>query len=188
MANISQFADIWMSLMVSCSHFSIIPTDPPMRWDDHPAHNQKPINTSFPLLFLSNTHDPVTPLAAGVKMAGKFVDAGLIESKSQGHCSISMVSLCTVRKIGQYFEDGLVPPSPRKGDWTRCEADEWPWKPFRRDRWMEERKGIAGDGITDDFNVQRKLAEQRREMERVDAWRNIGFGWNEFMHTRGLFL
>ena len=188
MANVSQFADVWMGTMIGCSHWNVEATDPPMRWDNHPSHRQKPINTSFPLLFLSNTHDPVTPLEAGVKMAGKFVDAGLVESMSQGHCSIATVSLCMMRKIRQYFEDGVVPPSPRKGEWTRCEADEWPWKPFQGDRWMEERMGVAGDEMTDDLTVQRKLVEQRREIERADAWRDVGFGLSEFMHTMGLPL
>lgn len=60
-----------------------------MNWDDHPAHKSKPIKTSFPLLFLSNTLDPVTPLSAAIKMSQKFVDAGLVEQKAMGHCTIS---------------------------------------------------------------------------------------------------
>jgi hypothetical protein len=108
-----------------------------MPWD--PAHKQKPIKTSFPVLFISNTADPVTPLHAGVKMAQKFVDAGLIEQKSMGHCSLSAVSRCTTQKIAAYFTQGKVPPHPVKsgngrelvdGKWDKCEADEWPFHPF----------------------------------------------------------
>jgi hypothetical protein len=116
MANTSSFADVWMSLMVGCDAWPIESKDPPMRWDDHPAKNPKPIKTSFPVLFVSNTADPVTPLYAGVKMAQKFVDAGLIEQKSEGHCSLAAVSLCTTKKIQAYFLDGKVPPHPVTSD------------------------------------------------------------------------
>lgn len=187
MANVSMFADVWMGIMIGCSHFSIVPTDPPMRWDNHPSHRQSPINTSFPLLFVSNTGDPVTPLEAGVKMAGKFVDAGLVESVSEGHCSLSTVSFCTMRKIREYFEDGIVPPAPKKGEWTRCEADEWPWKPFEGKKWMVEQemkiRELAGTA-----DVEGQMKELRNELKRVEAWREVQEGAQEFMRSRGLFL
>jgi hypothetical protein len=132
MSSISSWSDVWMTLMVGCDAFGIETKDPPMRWDDNPAHKLKPIKTSFPLLFLSNSADPVTPLRAGVKMAKKFVDAGLIEQKSEGHCSISAASNCTVAKVRAYFSEGKVPPPPiqggkgrelKDGKWDRCEAD-----------------------------------------------------------------
>jgi len=120
--------------MVGCDAWPIESKDPPMRWDDHPAKNPKPIKTSFPVLFVSNTADPVTPLYAGVKMAKKFVDAGLIEQKSEGHCSLAAVSLCTTKKIQAYFLEGKVPPPPVTSDnglddgkWDKCEAQQWPW-------------------------------------------------------------
>jgi hypothetical protein len=136
MANTSSYADIWMTVMIGCSGWSITATDPPMRWDDHPSHRQKPIKTSFPLLFISNTADPVTPLYAGVKMARKFVDAGLIEQLSEGHCSISARSLCTMKKVREYLIEGKVPAVPEwgpegrevaDGKWERCERDDTPW-------------------------------------------------------------
>lgn len=74
--------------MIGCDSWAITPRDPPMRWDDHPAHKQKPINTSFPVLFVGNSYDPVTPLKAAVKMANKFVDSGLIEQKSEGKSEV----------------------------------------------------------------------------------------------------
>lgn len=95
MASLSSWADVWMTVMLGCEGWKIKAVDPPMRWDDHPAHKQKPIKTSHPLLFISNTADPVTPLKAGVKMARKFVDAGLVEQHSEGHCSLAAVSKCT---------------------------------------------------------------------------------------------
>ncbi|PMD59534.1 alpha/beta-hydrolase [Hyaloscypha bicolor E] len=148
MSNSSSFADIWMTLMIGCDGWKIEAVDPPMRWDDHPAHKLKPIKTSFPLLFISNSADPVTPLFAGVKMAKKFVGAGLIEQESEGHCSISTVSKCTIEKVRAYFTEGKVPSPPVEGGkgrelldgvWDRCERDEWPWKPFDGKEYMAKR-------------------------------------------------
>jgi hypothetical protein len=183
LANISHFADVWMGLMLGCDSYNITPIDPPMRWDDHPAHKQKPIKTSFPLMFLSNTADPVTPLYAGVKMARRFVDAGLVEQKSEGHCSLAAVSRCTLKRVREYFEEGKVPEQPKwgpdgkkieEGVWERCEADEWPFKPFNGRTWMDElekeevRKGL----LIDPKDVPVVLEERRKEAKRMEAWRD----------------
>lgn len=123
--------------MMGCEAWSIKAVDPPMRWDDNPALNPKPIKTSHPLFFISNTHDPVTPLTSGLKMAKKFEGAGLLEQLSQGHCSLAAVSLCTAEKIRKYFQTGELPPPPilegddlSEGQWEKCVADEWPFHPF----------------------------------------------------------
>lgn len=151
MAKTSKFADIWLTIMLGCDAWSIQAIDPPMRWDDHPAHKQKPIKTSFPVLFISNSADPVTPLVAGLKMAKKFVGAGFIEQKSEGHCSISAVSKCTIDKVRAYFVDGNVPPPPLEGEtlvdgkWDRCDADEWPFHPYDLAEWAESRGSEASE-------------------------------------------
>lgn len=135
-----------MDVALACDGWEVESRDPPMRWDDQPAKRQKPIKTSFPVLFLSNSHDPVTPLYAGVKMATKFEGAGLVEQRSEGHCTIASVSLCTIGKIRAYLNDGIVPPPPilkkegdfSEGEWDICEANEYPWKPYRG-------SGLGGD-------------------------------------------
>ena len=197
MANISWFADVWMGIMIGCDGYNITPTDPPMRWDEHPAHRQKPISTSFPLLFLSNTADPVTPLFAGVKMAKKFVNAGLIEQQSEGHCSLAALSVCTMAHIRAYFEQGNVPPAPKwgpegeeieKGEWRRCEANEWPWKPFKADEWMAELEAQVGGGTTtaDVVDVEIRLEEGRKEICKIAAWKEMQEVAKAFIQPRQL--
>lgn len=135
----SAFADAWMTIMIQCSGYNIESIDPPMRWDDHPSHRQDPIKTAFPLLYISNTADPVTPLTAGLKMTTKFVDAGFFEQKSEGHCTIAVKSKCTIEKIRAYFREGKVPGPPKlgegadllDGEWEKCQADEWPWHEYQ---------------------------------------------------------
>lgn len=91
--------------------------------------SQDQIETAFPLLFLSSTYDPVTPLAAAVKMALQFKDAGLVEQLSEGHCTIAAASKCTAKVVREYVIQGKVPAPPVAEDkeWMRCGADEGPW-------------------------------------------------------------
>lgn len=149
-----------------------------MRWDDHPAHNPKPIKTSFPVLFVSNTADPVTPLYAGVKMAQKFVDAGLIEQKSEGHCSLAAVSLCTTRKLIAYFRDGEVPPPPvksdkglRAGKWDKCDAESWPWHQPGEEASIAEN---GEEGLAEVKIMQAVNAMQRELVKQLKPWKNTG--------------
>ena len=127
---------------LDCDGWEVEAKDPPMRWDgrlgDRDGPDPDPIDTAFPLLFLSGRRDPVTPLRAAVKMARKFAGAGLVEQASDGHCTIACASPCTARHLRAYLNDGVVPPPPRldgeyededgnKRKWTTCECAETPW-------------------------------------------------------------
>jgi hypothetical protein len=131
MAKTSQFADIWIGVMMKCSGWDIAPPHQP---PSDPWATAAQIETANPVLFLSNTYDPVTPLRAAVKMALKFKDAGLLEQNGLGHCTMSAVSRCTARVVKEYLAAGKVPPPPTgvdgafNGDWTRCKVDETPWE------------------------------------------------------------
>ncbi|KAI1335260.1 TAP-like protein-domain-containing protein [Xylariaceae sp. FL0016] len=133
-ASYTSFADVWIGVgsNMGCQGWEIEAKDPPMRWDDHPAHKPSPIETDFPILFLSNHLDPVTPLHAALKMTRKFVNASIVEQDGTGHCTLSCVSPCTVKYIQAYINDGVVPPVPKfesndKGDWTTCHCEDKAW-------------------------------------------------------------
>lgn len=79
-------------------------------------------NTSNPVLFVSNTLDPVTPLRAAEKMTKLFGGSGLLVQNAVGHTSESAVSNCTFRYLRQYLLDASLPP-----EGTVCEADEVPF-------------------------------------------------------------
>jgi hypothetical protein len=197
--NTSHYADVWMSLMIGCDSYDIHPTDPPMRWDDHPSHREDAINTSFPLMFLSNTLDPVTPLFAGVKMARKFVGAGLLEVEAEGHCSLASLSRCTLKTVKAYFEDGLLPDVPEwgpegreleGGSWSRCEADEWPWRPFRGDDWMAEfkrrwRETKSGRELHG-LDVETLLREEMETVKMMEAWKEVQDFAKDYIRPMGL--
>lgn len=165
MAATSQFADIWIGLMMQCNGWDISWHADQKPWPSSlSSATDDTIDTAFPVLFLSTTYDPVTPLRAAVKMALKFKGAGLLEQESQGHCTISTVSRCTARAVRDYVDRGKVPAAPTVGDtqlftgeWTRCAADEVPWG-----------AGSAGaEQVEVETAEEREMAEGWRQVQRV---------------------
>ncbi|KAG6807571.1 hypothetical protein H0H93_001440, partial [Arthromyces matolae] len=67
-------------------------------------------NTSFPILVVGNTADPVTPLWAAKKTAKGFPSAVVLTQDSPGHCSLAAPSVCTQIHIRNYFINGRLPP------------------------------------------------------------------------------
>jgi hypothetical protein len=137
--------------MMQCSGWDLTP---PHQKPKRPWRSVKQVETANPILFLSNTYDPVTPLRAAVKMALKFKGAGLLEQEALGHCTLAVVSRCTANVVRKYLAAGEVPPPPKgvddqyRGDWKRCDADEYPWGPSPRKMLSamsaEERKVAEG--------------------------------------------
>ncbi|KAF7333749.1 Abhydrolase-4 domain-containing protein [Mycena venus] len=106
----SPFCDIWGDLRMSC-----------LGWPEYLRNNftvSFKTNTSFPILFISNTADPVTPLVSAEKMSAGFDGSVLLLQDSPGHTSFAAASLCTFSHIASYFINGTL---PEKG--TVCSVD-----------------------------------------------------------------
>ncbi|KAJ7648654.1 TAP-like protein-domain-containing protein, partial [Mycena polygramma] len=102
MSKNSSWADMWQFVRMPC-----------MAWPDFPkTHFQGPFvaNTSFPILLVGNTADPVTPLWSAKKMSQGFKGSVVLTQDSTGHCSLSGPSICTRKHIRNYFLDGTLPP------------------------------------------------------------------------------
>ncbi|KAF5361651.1 hypothetical protein D9758_007311 [Tetrapyrgos nigripes] len=91
-------------------------------WKVHPENHFKgPVgaaNTSFPLLVIGNTADPVTPLTTAKKANLAFPGSVLLTQDSPGHTSINTVSACTQQHLAAYFANGTLPE-----EGTVCELD-----------------------------------------------------------------
>ncbi|KAI0372413.1 hypothetical protein BV20DRAFT_991265 [Pilatotrama ljubarskyi] len=78
-----------------------------------------------PMLIISNTLDPATPLASGkraLKRQGKK-SAGLLVQDGPGHTSFALPSLCTAQHVRTYFANGTLP-----AEGTVCPVDVLPFE------------------------------------------------------------
>ncbi|KAJ7616540.1 TAP-like protein-domain-containing protein [Roridomyces roridus] len=110
----SSWADMWMHARQGC-----------MTWPEFPKTNFRGpfvANTSFPLLLVGNTVDPVTPLWAANKMSKGFAGSVVLTQDSIGHGSPAAPSLCTQKHIRRYFREGVL---PKVG--TVCSTDGGPF-------------------------------------------------------------
>ncbi|KAI2463703.1 TAP-like protein-domain-containing protein [Annulohypoxylon bovei var. microspora] len=67
------------------------------------------VNTSFPMLLVGNTWDPVTPLASAKNMSQGFEGSVLLTHNGHGHLSLTQPSNCTNGFIQKYFLEGTLP-------------------------------------------------------------------------------
>ncbi|KAJ7649338.1 Alpha/Beta hydrolase protein [Mycena polygramma] len=99
----SQFVEFLVGMdRVSCAGWQVFRDD---RFKGPVA-----VNTSFPLLLVSNTADPVTPKVSALKTQAGFPGSVLLTQNSAGHTSLSAPSLCTAGYLQGYFVNGTFPP------------------------------------------------------------------------------
>ncbi|KAF8188141.1 Alpha/Beta hydrolase protein [Mycena galopus ATCC 62051] len=102
-AKTSQFMEFFMGqTRIDCSGWQV--------YRDDRFKGPVAANTSFPLLLVANTADPVTPKAAALKAQAGFPGSVLLTQDSPGHTSLSAPSLCTLGYFREYFLNGTLPP------------------------------------------------------------------------------
>jgi pimeloyl-ACP methyl ester carboxylesterase len=94
---------IWAMLKMKCAAWHIKPKY--RLGGDEKFHG----HTSQPILWVSNTADPVTPLRSARLMQDRFPGSGLLVQDSAGHCSSSTPTPCTIKHIKEYFQTGALP-------------------------------------------------------------------------------
>jgi len=100
MAQESTFADVW-AIHAACSGWKVRSKE----IFSGPFEQ----NTSYPLLIIGNTADPVTPLWNAHKMSKGFKNSVVLTQNSSGHCSLSGTSICTTKAVRAYFRNGTLP-------------------------------------------------------------------------------
>ncbi|KAF7340391.1 AB hydrolase-1 domain-containing protein [Mycena venus] len=102
-ARTSQFAEFLVgATRVSCSGWQVYRED---RFKGPVAA----ANTSFPLMLVTTTADPVAPKAAALNTQARFPGSALLTQDSPGHTSTRAPSLCTIGYFRQYFLNGTLP-------------------------------------------------------------------------------
>ncbi|KAK5727750.1 hypothetical protein LTR17_012512 [Elasticomyces elasticus] len=116
----------WASIQLPCTAWQ---ARPHWRYEGD-FHNK----TAVPVLFASTTIDPVTPLRNAFLMAEGFEGAGVLQQDSEGHSTYSGISMCSMKAIRGYFQDGSLPGEKGglendykwKGYGALCEVDRQP--------------------------------------------------------------
>ncbi|KAJ6480802.1 Alpha/Beta hydrolase protein [Mycena vitilis] len=101
---------VWFKKLIRCRHWGRI-CPPPERYEGKSKMGEDLQPPKHPILFVSNTYDPVTPISSGRRMVDVFgsENARLLENNAYGHCSVSQPSLCVGKAIRQYVIDGTLP-------------------------------------------------------------------------------
>ncbi|KAF9269273.1 alpha/beta-hydrolase [Marasmius fiardii PR-910] len=107
--NFGSWGSLFAGFRITCGN------EPSSGWPTSIPKNQfrGPVtasNTSFPLLIIGNTADPVTPIEAARNVTSKFPGSVLLTQDSPGHASINAPSTCTFNYVRAYFVNGTLPP------------------------------------------------------------------------------
>lgn len=92
------------------------------------ADGQPTVETAHPILILSTTYDPVTPMISAKAAKSAFKDSQIVEVKGFGHTTLAEPSRCLLHKFRDYLYYGTLPDGH-----VTCEVD-LPYFPFIKDR------------------------------------------------------
>ncbi|KAF2648701.1 hypothetical protein K491DRAFT_698718 [Lophiostoma macrostomum CBS 122681] len=92
---------VWTINRLKCAHWKIRPT--------YRYKGRFGGNTTHPILWLSNTADPVTPLRSARIMSERFPGSVVLTQDAAGHCVSSAASPCAIKHVRHYFQTGELP-------------------------------------------------------------------------------
>ncbi|KAH0421016.1 hypothetical protein CcaCcLH18_13679 [Colletotrichum camelliae] len=96
-----------------------------INWQARPAWRVEgpwTANTSYPLLIIGNTYDPVTPLRNAHRVSTLFPGSVVLRQNTEGHGLHASPSICTGKAVRAYFQDGTLPEID-----TVCEPEYRAW-------------------------------------------------------------
>lgn len=74
--------------------------------------------TKNPILYISNTVDPATPIDNSIKWSPKYIGSQILTIEAVGHTSMAARNSCANAKIGKFFQTGELP-----GAGTVCKVE-----------------------------------------------------------------
>ncbi|KAK7002424.1 hypothetical protein R3P38DRAFT_1733804 [Favolaschia claudopus] len=109
----------------------------------------------WPMLIVSNTMDPITPIQSGLRINSLMPDSSrLIIQDGPGHCSPATPTLCTINLVRNYFA-GIL---PENGTMCGTEFDYFPDSSAK----LEMEMGQSGDEVQTLSAEDRKMLESAR--------------------------
>ncbi len=84
----------------------------------HSYKPQRSVKTTHPLLILSQSFDPICPLASARVAKSIFEGSRIVQVMGYGHCSVATQSSCTARHIRDFLDSGVLPLED-----VECEVD-----------------------------------------------------------------
>ncbi|KAF1975861.1 hypothetical protein BU23DRAFT_552339 [Bimuria novae-zelandiae CBS 107.79] len=157
-------AGIWSMLRMKCAAWQIRPLMSFGR--DELLHG----NTSHPILFVSSTADPVTPLRSARIMSSKYPGSRVLVQDSAGHCALSTPTACTINAIKNYFQTGELPELD-----TVCIPPTSPWSLNSTDPKSPFYDPSLGQAV---FLAEDSMEEEMEAARGLQSWAasHLGFG------------
>ncbi|KAK8129356.1 hypothetical protein PG999_001736 [Apiospora kogelbergensis] len=91
---------------------------PKWQFEGPHRHQRNLTVTNFPILFVGNMADNITPLRSAYNNSAAFPGSVVLVQNSYGHASVAAPSICSARAIRAYFQNGSLPVPD-----THCDQD-----------------------------------------------------------------
>ncbi|KAJ7058129.1 hypothetical protein C8F01DRAFT_1371567 [Mycena amicta] len=110
----------WFAKIVRCSFWGRI-EPPPARYEGEWEMGGDLMKPKNPVVFVSNSFDPITPISSGRRMVNLFgkKNARLLTNDGFGHCSTNHPSTCIAKALRAWVVDGIL-----FDEGTVCKPDE----------------------------------------------------------------
>ncbi|KAJ7926165.1 TAP-like protein-domain-containing protein [Mycena leptocephala] len=144
---------VWFSGVVRCRHWGRVQPSPPRYEGSWELGN----DCGKPVIFVSNSFDPITPISSGRRMVELFgkENARLLHNNGYGHCSTNHPSVCIAKVLKEYMINGTL-----FAEGTVCEPDEGILFPPKEDAGQMSFVGYS--------NEDKKLARTLRLLADTD--------------------
>lgn len=114
------------------------------------------VKTGFPVLFIANMADNVTPLVSARNNSQGFEGSVVLVQNSYGHTTLAAPSTCTAAWIRAYFQEGLLPLHG-----AECEANQQPFGEYAGEpAFTELASVIAPQEVADLAHAALKLSQK----------------------------
>ena len=110
------YGNLWSTVRLACTSYSVR-----AKWRFPGPYGSQ---TAHPILFASQTLDPVTPLRNAIGATALFPGSGVLDVDGMGHTTLAMPSVCGAKVIRKYFQTGEIEDGGKKCPVDRHGFDE----------------------------------------------------------------